>query len=243
MGTQTPSLGTSIRCGYSHPPHSPKKPLFTWHNCLLLQLLQVPGGLGGAWHPATLQGWTTSFFFWLFLNSAKFVFLFVCFLFVCLFCFVLGFFLLFFLVPHSQHMEVPRLGVQSELQLPAYATATQDPSHICNLHHSSRQCRILNPLSKARDLTCNLMVPNWIRFCCAMMGTPHLSFFLAQDSNRKSHLVEFWPFFQVLPVCIAWDIPLRSYLYTFHPNERWYYGFPWGKKRDIDLCIFHNIYI
>ena len=35
-------------------------------------------------------------------------------------------------------MEVPRLGVESELQLPAYttATATPDPSHVCNLHHS-----------------------------------------------------------------------------------------------------------
>ena len=35
---------------------------------------------------------------------------------------------LFFLVfcilgPHLQHMEVPRLGVKSELQMPAYATA------------------------------------------------------------------------------------------------------------------------
>ena len=26
--------------------------------------------------------------------------------------------------PHPRHMEVPRLGVESELQLPAYATAT-----------------------------------------------------------------------------------------------------------------------
>ena len=46
-------------------------------------------------------------------------------------CFVLGFFL-GFLGPHVQHMEVPRLGVALELQLPAYTTAkaTQDPSHI-----------------------------------------------------------------------------------------------------------------
>ena len=29
----------------------------------------------------------------------------------------------------------------------------QDRSHICNLHHISGQCRILNPLSKARDGT------------------------------------------------------------------------------------------
>ena len=50
-------------------------------------------------------------------------------------------------------MEVPRLGAELELQLPAYptATATQDLNHVCNLHHSSQQSRILNPLSEARD--------------------------------------------------------------------------------------------
>ena len=48
-------------------------------------------------------------------------------------------------------MEVPRLGVELEIQLLAYATGTalQDQSHICDLYHSSPQCRILNPLSKA----------------------------------------------------------------------------------------------
>ena len=64
-------------------------------------------------------------------------------------------------------MEVPRLGVKLELQLLVYTTATamQDPSRIGNLHHSSRQCRILNPLSEARDRTLDLMVPSRIRFC------------------------------------------------------------------------------
>ena len=58
-----------------------------------------------------------------------------------------------FLGPHPQHVEVPRLGVESELQLPAYSTAPAmpDPSHICDLHLSSRQRHILKPLSKARD--------------------------------------------------------------------------------------------
>ena len=51
-------------------------------------------------------------------------------------------------------MEVPRLGVESELLLPTYATATPDLSHICNLLHSLRQCWILNPLSETRDQTC-----------------------------------------------------------------------------------------
>ena len=56
-------------------------------------------------------------------------------------------------------MEVPRLGGESDLQLPAYAaaTATLDLSHVCNLHHSSGPHWILNPLNEARDQTCILM--------------------------------------------------------------------------------------
>ena len=41
-----------------------------------------------------------------------------------------------------------------------------------SLHHSSLQCWILNPLSEARDRTHNLMVPSWIHFYCATLGTP-----------------------------------------------------------------------
>ena len=62
----------------------------------------------------------------------------------------------FFLGPHLWHMEVLRLGMESELQLLAYATATATPdaSCICDLHHSSWQRRILiNPLSQTRDRT------------------------------------------------------------------------------------------
>ena len=60
-----------------------------------------------------------------------------------------------FLGPYLWHMEVPRLGVKSELQLPAYtiATAMQDLSCVYDLHHSPWQCQILNPLNKAKDLT------------------------------------------------------------------------------------------
>ena len=63
-------------------------------------------------------------------------------------------------------MEVSRLGVKSELQLPAYtrAIATQDPSHIRDLHPSSLQHWIFKPLSKARDRTCILIDTSGIRY-------------------------------------------------------------------------------
>ena len=69
-----------------------------------------------------------------------------------------------FLGPNPQHMEVPRLGAELELQLPVYtaATAMQDTSLICHLHHSSRQHRILNPLSEARDRTLVFMDTSWV---------------------------------------------------------------------------------
>ena len=49
----------------------------------------------------------------------------------------LFFFLFFFLGPHPWHMEVPRLEIELELQLPDYATATWNLSLVCDLHHSS----------------------------------------------------------------------------------------------------------
>ena len=48
---------------------------------------------------------------------------------------VILFIYLVFLGPYPQIKELPRPGVKSELQLPAYSTARTmpDPSHVCNL--------------------------------------------------------------------------------------------------------------
>ena len=73
--------------------------------------------------------------------------------------------LFFFLGPYPWHVKVPRLGVESDLQLLAYApaTATPDPSYVCDLYHSSQQGQILNPLSEDRDWTRILMDTSWVR--------------------------------------------------------------------------------
>ena len=76
-------------------------------------------------------------------------------------------------------MEVPRLGAELELQLLAYtiATATRDPSLICDLHHSSWQCKLLNPLSEARDRTLSswiLINTSRVHYSCTTTGTTSL---------------------------------------------------------------------
>ena len=67
------------------------------------------------------------------------------------------YFIFFFLGPHLQHMEVPRLGGESEpqLQLQTFptATATPDPSCICDLPLGLWQHQILDPLREARGRT------------------------------------------------------------------------------------------
>ena len=93
-----------------------------------------------------------------------------------LFLLVLSFIYLFIYFRSTQFIYVPRLVVESEQQLLATTTATQDPNHVYDLHHSSWQHRILNPLNKARNQTWVLIVTSLICFCCAMTGNPLAAF-------------------------------------------------------------------
>ena len=76
-------------------------------------------------------------------------------------------------------MEVPRLGVTSQLQVLAYTTATamEDLNHVYDLHHSSKQHQILNPLCKGSDWTYVLMDTHQIRYHGATTGTPAVFLF------------------------------------------------------------------
>ena len=74
-------------------------------------------------------------------------------------------FFFFFLGPNLWHKKIPRLGVESELQLSAHTTATPD------LHQSSLQCQILNSLSGSRGGTHTLMDTSQICYCWATTGT------------------------------------------------------------------------
>ena len=122
--------------------------------------------------------YVTFSFFWLevFLLFYAWVLFFMVFVKVLLYLFY------FILGPHLQHMEVPRLGGPVGTQLPATstatATATQDLSCICNLHHSSWQCQIPKPLDEARDQAWILMGTSQVRFWWATTGTQYYLFLI-----------------------------------------------------------------
>ena len=63
----------------------------------------------------------------------------------------------------------------------ATATAMPDPTHICNLHHSSWQRWIIYPLSEARYQNCILMDASQIHFCWAMTGIPSSTYFFIKS--------------------------------------------------------------
>ena len=113
--------------------------------------------------------------------------MYLCIYFPFLSCFL---FFFFFLGLHLWRMEIPGLGVKSELQLLAYALATamQDLGHVCDLRSSSWQCWILTPLRKARDHTCILMNTSWVPFCWATIRTPEryllIDFFFKASPER-----------------------------------------------------------
>ena len=75
---------------------------------------------------------------------------------------------------HPKHIHG---GSQARGWIPATAVGLRH-SHsnarskpVCDLHHSSQQCWILNLLRKARDRTCILMDPSRVHYHWATMGT------------------------------------------------------------------------
>jgi len=93
-----------------------------------------------------------------------------------------------YLRPHLQHMEFPRIGVESELYLMVYTAATAMPylSCVCDPHHSSWQCWILKhqiePVSSWIPVG---FVTDW-----ATRGTPWFTIFKGYTLFRV--IIKYW---------------------------------------------------
>ena len=111
----------------------------------------------------------------------------------------------------------------------------------CDLHCSSRQHRILNPLGESRDGTHNLMVPSRIRFCCATTETPF--FFLVFLGHHQWHMeisrlgvVESELHLPVYTTTIATRHP--SHVCNLHSSSQQYWIFsPLNKAGDQTLVL------
>ena len=94
-----------------------------------------------------------------------------------------------FLGPHPRHDGGSQARGLSG-QLPA--TAMQDPSRVCDPHHSSQQCQIHKPLSEARHRTLNLRVPSRICFLWATTAIQEQLIFFGCCLPCTSHTLTCW---------------------------------------------------
>ena len=147
--------------------------------------------------------------------------------------------------------------VKSELQLPAYttATATWNPGCICDLHHSLPQLQIPSPLSKARDWTHILMDTSQICFHCIAMGTPcfflwywaFLILFHHSESRQKRFFWISWN----LPFCHLFCIWFSKFWLIHHLSMQYTLSIYYGQRIGVSLnfhiishinCVYIGIY-
>ena len=116
------------------------------------------------------------------MQAAKFHFIYSFIFYFCLRTFIFIYLFIYFYLLFCLLRATPAAHGGSQARGPIGAAVASlhhshsNPSHICNLHHSSWQCQILNPLRKAKDQTRNLMVPRQICFHRAMTRTLDIVF-------------------------------------------------------------------
>ena len=87
-------------------------------------------------------------------------------------------------IPQPQQHQIQAESVLYTTAHCNTGSLTPDPNRICNLHHSSLQHWILNPLSKARNRTYVLTDSSRFLTCWATTGTPISCLFVNSLSDK-----------------------------------------------------------
>ena len=122
--------------------------------------------------------------------------------------------------PHSWHMEgCSQAKGRIRAGLPAYATVTSGLGHVCDLHHSSRQCQILNPQGRPGIKTASSwMLVNSFLLSHNRNSNSLFSFLALQDTGEPFKHVKlpfppllsfffFFAFFRVTPTAYGSIFP------------------------------------
>ena len=128
---------------------------------------------------------------------------------------------------------------------------------VCNLHYSSWQQWILNPLSKARDRTRIFMDTSQLHDCWATTGTPVYLYFLFNilkficifvyfSLDHRSHVWIWWetctsPWLRTRSGWMGFGIvPLREYVYSLRGKKS---ETPCGQKgRSWNLFLVRDVH-
>ena len=113
----------------------------------------------------------------------------------------------------------------------------QDLSRNFDLHHSSQQSRMLNPLSEARDRTHNLMVPSQICFHCAMTGTPNICSLVIRLFGGTNEII----YVKALYATKSLYVYIRHYVLTLMKNAEHGY-FTLQKNMQVPTILDTKIY-
>ena len=120
-----------------------------------------------------------------------------------------------------------RIGTTAASLHHSTATATPDLTLVCNLHCSSRQHQILNPLSKARDWTYILMDASQIHFRWATMGAPSTNVLAMRFLRHILWLSEGIMAFSILWFHFDFDTLLSHFCMTLW--DKYFSEYPLGK--------------
>ena len=99
----------------------------------------------------------------------------------------------------------------------------QDSNILCDIHHSSLQCRILNPRSKARSQTHILLDTTWVCDRWASMGTPctalHFKNKISAPETSSDFQEDWIPIFPFPQVLLSIQPPSFSHskIFSSHP--------------------------
>ena len=109
-------------------------------------------------------------------------------------------FMLFKAVPAAYGSSQGRGGIGASATGLCHSHSNSGSSHVCNLHHSSGQRQIPNPLSQARNPACILMDSSRDRFHCTAAGTP-INWFLDIKPTCIPEIDPIQPYGIILFIC------------------------------------------